>query len=69
MEYANFLCKILTPIFFCNVAVQHLQHLKRNQTSLLAELERMMAENEQLRKFQESVLQKQALERMYQMGM
>lgn len=49
--------------------VQHLQHLKRNQTSLLAELERMMAENEQLRKFQESVLQKQALERMYQMGM
>ncbi|KAI8080874.1 hypothetical protein BDF21DRAFT_462553 [Thamnidium elegans] len=49
--------------------VQHLQHLKRNQTSLLAELERMMSENEQLRKFQESVLQKQALERMYQMGM
>ncbi|OBZ91845.1 Max-like protein X [Choanephora cucurbitarum] len=49
--------------------VQHLQHLKRNQASLLAELERMMNENEQLRKFQESVLQKQALERMYQMGM
>lgn len=49
--------------------VQHLQHLKKNQTSLLAELERMMNENEQLRKFQESVLQKQALERMYQMGM
>lgn len=57
-------------ISFCvSIAVQHLQHLKRNQTSLLAELERMMAENEQLRKFQESVLQKQALERMYQMGM
>lgn len=52
-----------------SLAVQHLQHLKRNQTSLLAELERMMSENEQLRKFQESVLQKQALERMYQMGM
>ncbi|KAI8076630.1 uncharacterized protein B0P05DRAFT_511576 [Gilbertella persicaria] len=49
--------------------VQHLQHLKRNQASLLTELERMMNENEQLRKFQESVLQKQALERMYQMGM
>ncbi|KAI8642800.1 hypothetical protein BD408DRAFT_365971 [Parasitella parasitica] len=49
--------------------VQHLQHLKKNQASLLAELERMMNENEQLRKFQESVLQKQALERMYQMGM
>ncbi|KAI9012000.1 hypothetical protein CLU79DRAFT_722510 [Phycomyces nitens] len=47
---------------------QHLQHLKNNQTSLLAELERLMNENEQLRKFQDSVLQKQALERMYQMG-
>lgn len=49
--------------------VQHLQHLKRNQTSLLSELERLMNENEQLRKFQESVLQKQALERMYQINM
>ncbi|KAI9481480.1 MAG: hypothetical protein EXX96DRAFT_566920 [Benjaminiella poitrasii] len=49
--------------------VQHLQHLKRNQASLLTELERMMKENEQLRKFQESVLQKQALERMYQISM
>ncbi|CAO3681515.1 unnamed protein product [Rhizopus microsporus] len=49
--------------------VQHLQHLKRNQASLLAELERMMSENEQLRKFQESILQKQALERMYQVNM
>ncbi|KAI8379655.1 uncharacterized protein BYT42DRAFT_613942 [Radiomyces spectabilis] len=48
--------------------VQHMQHLKNNQASLLAELERLAAENEQLRKFQESVLQKQALERMYQMG-
>ncbi|KAI8880420.1 HLH-domain-containing protein [Backusella circina FSU 941] len=48
--------------------VQHLQHLKRNQSSILAELERIMNENEQLKKFQESVLQKQALERMYQMG-
>ncbi|KAI8997186.1 hypothetical protein BDB01DRAFT_840629 [Pilobolus umbonatus] len=49
--------------------VQHLQHLKRNQASLLSELERIMNENEQLRKFQESVLQKQALERMYQISM
>ncbi|KAI8073283.1 hypothetical protein BC940DRAFT_330001 [Gongronella butleri] len=46
--------------------VQHLQHLKKNQTSLLAELERLVRENEQLNKFQESVLQKQALDRMYQ---
>ncbi|KAI7899829.1 uncharacterized protein BX663DRAFT_440411 [Cokeromyces recurvatus] len=49
--------------------VQHLQHLKKNQSSLLTELERMMKENEQLRKFQDSVLQKQALERMYQISM
>ncbi|KAG0174871.1 hypothetical protein DFQ28_006745 [Apophysomyces sp. BC1034] len=48
--------------------VQHMQHLKNNQASLMAELERLINENEQLKKFQESVLQKQALERMYHMG-
>ncbi|KAI9497341.1 hypothetical protein BDB00DRAFT_756730 [Zychaea mexicana] len=48
--------------------VQHLQHLKSTQGALLAELERLANENEQLRKFQESVLHKQALDRMYQMA-
>ena len=32
--------------------------------TILAELERLVHENEQLRKFQEGVLQKQALENM-----
>lgn len=50
------------------LAVQHIQHLKNTQITLLAELERLMNENEQLRKFQESLLQKQALEKMYQIG-
>jgi hypothetical protein len=45
--------------------VQHLQHLKKNQTSLLTELERLVAENEQLKRFHDPVLQKQVLERMY----
>ncbi|KAI8084696.1 uncharacterized protein BX664DRAFT_170954 [Halteromyces radiatus] len=49
--------------------VQHLQHLKKNQSSLLTELERLVTENEQLKKFQDSVLQKQALERMYHVSM
>ncbi|KAG0175559.1 hypothetical protein DFQ30_005254 [Apophysomyces sp. BC1015] len=48
--------------------VQHLKHLKGTQASLLGELEKLAKENENLRKFQESVLQKQALQRMYQMG-
>ncbi|KAI8140008.1 hypothetical protein BJV82DRAFT_624764 [Fennellomyces sp. T-0311] len=48
--------------------VQHLQHLKSTQGALLAELERLVNESEQLRKFQESVLHKQALDRMYQMA-
>ncbi|KAF7724079.1 hypothetical protein EC973_001412 [Apophysomyces ossiformis] len=48
--------------------VQHLKHLKSTQASLLSELEKLAKENENLRKFQESVLQKQALQRMYQMG-
>jgi hypothetical protein len=31
-------------------AVQHIQHLKNTQTTILAELERLLAENERLRK-------------------
>ncbi|CAO3631914.1 unnamed protein product [Cunninghamella blakesleeana] len=49
--------------------VQHLQHLKKNQSALLVELERLVNENEHLKKFQDSMLQKQALERMYHVGM
>ncbi|CAO3630828.1 unnamed protein product [Cunninghamella echinulata] len=45
--------------------VQHLQHLKKNQSALLVELERLVNENDHLKKFQDSMLQKQALERMY----
>lgn len=32
------------------IAVQHIQHLKRTQMSILAEMERLMQENEELRK-------------------
>lgn len=49
--------------------VQHLQHLKKNQSALLVELERLVNENEHLKKFQDSMLQKQALERMYHVSM
>lgn len=33
-----------------NEAVQHIQHLKDTQMSILSELERLVHENEQLRK-------------------
>lgn len=37
-------------IFFFSIAVQHIQHLKDTQMSILSELERLVHENEQLRK-------------------
>ncbi|ORE07137.1 hypothetical protein BCV72DRAFT_206062 [Rhizopus microsporus var. microsporus] len=45
--------------------VQQLQHLKNMQTELLSEVERLIQENESLKKFQHSVLQRQAMEKMY----
>lgn len=38
-----------TLIIICK-AVQHIQHLKNTQATILAELERLVSENEQLRK-------------------
>lgn len=35
---------------FFSIAVQHIQHLKDTQMSILSELERLVHENEQLRK-------------------
>ncbi|KAI8089356.1 uncharacterized protein BX664DRAFT_132534 [Halteromyces radiatus] len=45
--------------------VQQIQHLKSMQSELLAEVERLVQENENLKKFQHGVLQRQAMEKMY----
>ncbi|ORY89998.1 hypothetical protein BCR43DRAFT_499830 [Syncephalastrum racemosum] len=45
--------------------VQQIQHLKGMQTELLSEVERLVQENETLKKFQHGVLQRQAMEKMY----
>ncbi|KAI9318811.1 hypothetical protein BX666DRAFT_1855286 [Dichotomocladium elegans] len=60
--------KKMSKVALLHRTVQHIQHLKSTQMTILAELERLVHENEQLRKFQQSVLQKQALENMYTMG-
>ncbi|KAI9303068.1 hypothetical protein BJ944DRAFT_289673 [Cunninghamella echinulata] len=60
--------KKMSKVALLHRTVQHIQHLKSTQTSILAELERLVHENEQLRSFQQSILQKQALENMYSMG-
>ncbi|KAI8150007.1 hypothetical protein BJV82DRAFT_573214 [Fennellomyces sp. T-0311] len=62
--------KKMSKVALLHRTVQHIQHLKSTQMTILAELERLVHENEQLRKFQENVLQKQALENMnmYSMG-
>ncbi|CAO3639648.1 unnamed protein product [Cunninghamella blakesleeana] len=60
--------KKMSKVALLHRTVQHIQHLKSTQSSILAELERLVHENEQLRSFQQSILQKQALENMYSMG-
>ncbi|KAJ8658575.1 hypothetical protein O0I10_005615 [Lichtheimia ornata] len=44
--------------------VQQLHHLKSTQSELLEEVERLMQENENLKKFQHGILQRQAMEKM-----
>ncbi|KAI7872219.1 hypothetical protein BDF14DRAFT_1717667, partial [Spinellus fusiger] len=60
--------KKMSKVALLHRTVQHIQHLKDNQMSILSDLERLVIENEQLRKFQETVLQKQAMENIYSMG-
>lgn len=45
----NMKCLLISRLNI-GVAVQHIQHLKDTQTSILSELERLVHENEQLRK-------------------
>ncbi|ORZ25060.1 hypothetical protein BCR42DRAFT_362980 [Absidia repens] len=67
-ELPTCLNKKMSKVALLHRTVQHIQHLKSTQTTILAELERLVHENEQLRSFQQSILQKQALENMYSMG-
>ncbi|KAI9486551.1 MAG: hypothetical protein EXX96DRAFT_549512 [Benjaminiella poitrasii] len=67
-ELPTCLNKKMSKVVLLHRTVQHIQHLKDTQASILSELERLVQENEQLRKFQENVLQKQALENMYTMS-
>ncbi|KAL9537519.1 hypothetical protein MBANPS3_011707 [Mucor bainieri] len=60
--------KKMSKVTLLHRTVQHIQHLKSTQMTILAELERLVQENEQLRSFQQGVLQKQALENMYSIG-
>ncbi|KAI8979792.1 hypothetical protein BDF20DRAFT_835760 [Mycotypha africana] len=60
--------KKMSKVALLHKTVQHIQHLKNTQMSILSELERLVHENEQLRKFQESVLQREALENLYTMS-
>ncbi|KAG0173850.1 hypothetical protein DFQ28_002557 [Apophysomyces sp. BC1034] len=67
-ELPTCLNKKMSKVALLHRTVQHIQHLKDTQYTIMTELQRLVHENEQLRKFQDSVLQKQALENMYSMG-
>ncbi|KAI7905399.1 uncharacterized protein BX663DRAFT_483919 [Cokeromyces recurvatus] len=58
-ELPTCLNKKMSKVTLLHKTVQHIQHLKNTQTAILAELERLVNENEQLRKFKENVLGKQ----------
>ncbi|KAI9361315.1 hypothetical protein BD770DRAFT_383171 [Pilaira anomala] len=58
-ELPSCLNKKLSKVALLHRTVQHIQHLKNTQMTIYAELERLSSENEQLKKFQESVVQKQ----------
>ncbi|KAF7725186.1 hypothetical protein EC973_000352 [Apophysomyces ossiformis] len=45
--------------------VQHMEHLRSMQNELLAEVERLAQENENLKKFQQGILQSQGIDKMY----
>ncbi|KAI7872347.1 hypothetical protein BDF14DRAFT_1752455 [Spinellus fusiger] len=64
-ELPTCLNKKMSKVALLHRTVQHIQHLKSTQMTILAELERLVHENEQLRTFQQGVLQKQAMENMY----
>ncbi|CAO3652616.1 unnamed protein product [Mucor hiemalis] len=64
-ELPSCLNKKMSKVALLHRTVQHIQHLKNTQMTIYAELERLASENEQLRKFQETVLQKQSLEKIY----
>ncbi|KAI9276088.1 hypothetical protein BY458DRAFT_472949 [Sporodiniella umbellata] len=64
-ELPTCLNKKMSKVTLLNRTVQHIQHLKNTQINILSDLQRLVQENEQLRSFQQSVLQKQALETIY----
>ncbi|KAI8084361.1 uncharacterized protein B0P05DRAFT_535227 [Gilbertella persicaria] len=56
-ELPNCLNKKMSKVALLQRTVQHMQHLKSTQIIILSELERLMHENEQLKKCQENVIQ------------
>ncbi|ORZ13217.1 hypothetical protein BCR42DRAFT_461763 [Absidia repens] len=64
-ELPTCLNKKMSKVALLHRTVQHIQHLKSTQITILAELERLVQENEQLKRFQQSVLQNQVMDSMY----
>ncbi|KAI8350398.1 hypothetical protein BD560DRAFT_337640 [Blakeslea trispora] len=58
-ELPSCLNKKMSKVALLHRTIQQIQHLKSNQAMILSEVERLTHENEQLRKFKESVLQNQ----------
>ncbi|CAO3587044.1 unnamed protein product [Absidia cylindrospora] len=64
-ELPTCLNKKMSKVALLHRTVQHIQHLKSSQITILTELERLVQENEQLKRFQQTVVQKQVMDNMY----
>ncbi|ORZ14102.1 hypothetical protein BCR42DRAFT_61669 [Absidia repens] len=65
-ELPSCLNKKMSKVALLQRTVQHIQHLKSTQITILGELERLMNENEHLKKFQENVIQRPGSVKSYQ---
>ncbi|SAL97333.1 hypothetical protein [Absidia glauca] len=57
--------KKMSKVTLLHRTIQHIQHLKSTQMTILTELERLVQENKQLKRFQQSALQKQVMDSIY----
>jgi len=68
-QLPNCVNKKISKASILSKTVLYIQQLKSSHFALAQELERVQAENERLRQFQEQLMQKQALDKIYSIGL
>jgi len=68
-QLPNCVNKKVSKASILSKTVLYIQQLKNSHYALAQELERVQSENERLRQFQEQLIQKQALDKIYSIGL